>query len=226
MRKLLLAVVLFTLSFVGAASAQDHSADVDQAIAQLHLKNVDTSGPCGAARITNLVVWNLGERYGLLGKAGGTRAALKADGTCIPGDQTRDPGVATDYVIDSTTYYGFDILQDAGTGNNPRWAGPETAFVDRNRQFFTKAIDPALYMPTAAQPDTLPSTPLPPVVVPPPTDAQVLALLNDIEAKLVEISGKLDQTASKSDIASLRQEVVDAAKSLAKLVPFLGLFGK
>jgi hypothetical protein len=140
------AFVIASLFWPTAAFAQNHQRDVEQAKADLIAAHVDVSGACGATKITNLVAWRLRPQFGLLGKLPGHRAILKADGSCIDGDQSNERGFATDYLIDRTTFFGFDILSDSGTVNGPSWGGPETGFVERNRSNIEDPIDPSAYL--------------------------------------------------------------------------------
>jgi hypothetical protein len=155
--KISIASVL-VLALAAPAAAQDRSVVAD-AITELRAAGVDLSGPCGALRITNLVAFR--RHYALLHKAGGFRAVLKADGSCLSGEQSNDPeGFATDYLIDPRTGVGYDLLGDAGGANTPQWAGPEDAadMVARNFANFREPFDPSGYLhaPTPV--------PVPPVV--------------------------------------------------------------
>jgi hypothetical protein len=163
-------VFLFAL-IAAPVVAQDRTDAVAQAKAELQRNHVDLSGACGAAKITNLVAWNLRPQYGLLGKLGGYRAVLRPDGSCesggAPTDSTREAGVASDYLIERGTWQGYDLLEDAGGRSGPRWAHDvnektglaDPVFLARNANNYIEPIDPAAYMGTP---------PAPPVVVPPP----------------------------------------------------------
>jgi hypothetical protein len=177
---------VIALSLAAPAAAQDRSVVAD-AITELRAAGVDLSGSCGALKITNLVAFR--RHYALLHKAGGYRAVLKADGSCLSGEQSNDPeGFATDYLIDRATGFGFDILQDAGTGNTPRWAGPEDApdMVARNWSNFREPFDPSGYLHASSAP----SVPMPPVIVLPAPPAPIF-----------------DTAALETAIANLRADV-------------------
>jgi hypothetical protein len=171
---------------------------VAKAKADLEARGVTLSGACGAIKITNLVAWRLRPQYYLLRKGGGNRAVLKADGSCLSGDQTADPeGFATDYLIDKDTFFGFDVLGDGGGNNSPQWAGPETApeMVARNRVNGRVPLDPAGYFPEPVivappEPDPMPA------VVPPPSDdlGLVLAALRAIDARLAALEARTPPT--------------------------------
>ena len=193
LKKSLIALALL-VSLAAPAAAQ--VSVVVAAKAELVARGLVLTGPCGAIQITNLVAWRLG--FGLLQKGGGNRAVLKADGSCLSGDQTADPeGFATDYLIDRTTFVGFDILGDGGGANAPQWAGPETdaAMVARNRQHVRAPINPEGYFPTAPV-VTLPPVDPPPAVVPPPSDdlGLVLAALRAIDARLAALEARTPPT--------------------------------
>lgn len=114
---------------------------VERVKANLEAAGEDLSGPCGAFKILNAVALVLGPRYGLLRKTAGNRAIPTDDGGCLTEHESQEFGFATDYLIDSDTFYGYDILEDGGGKNGPQWGAPETVFVERNRANFTPAID-------------------------------------------------------------------------------------
>lgn len=191
---------------------ESHEDLVARAIDDVRAKQ-STSGACGAAMIANLVAWRLNERdgrarWGLLGKRGGNRAVWR-DGHCVDAPDANELGVAVDYLIDSDTYYGTDILGDAGGGNSPRWGEPETTEVPRNRDNFVSPIDPSAYLgATPDQPDqpTDPGTTDP--ARPSRIEAQLDTLLTTVAAMAVE------QAKQTTAIIEMRQGVEKAALSL------------
>jgi hypothetical protein len=194
--------------------------DVEQAKADLEAVGVSLAGACGAVKLTNLVAWRLRPRYALLGKSGGNRGCLLVDGSCLTGDETSDPGYATDYLIDTAAgYVGYDILGDGGGLNTPQWAGPETApdMVERNRANAQPPLDPAGYY--AETPDTVP-----PVEPPPETsDDDVLTQLaivianQDAAAATQAADTAAILTAVDSVLARLNAIVEDIEDSLRQL---------
>lgn len=115
---------------------------VEHIKAELEARGVNLSGACGAAQITVRVAYMLRDRYGLLVKKAGNRAVFRSDGTCVDGDHANagEPGFATDYLIDRSTFYGYDILSDGGGANGPQWPDdPETTEVARNKANFAEA---------------------------------------------------------------------------------------
>lgn len=185
MKKLLVVLLLVLLS--SSAWAQNAQV-VAEAKASLQNAGVDLSGPCGALKLTNLVAWNLRPRFGLLHKAGGFRAILKADGSCLTGEQSSDSeGFATDYIIELATGRGFDLLGDAGGANNPQWAGPEDApdMVSRNFNNFREPFDPQNYSSAVSRPTSpvvnVPSVPVTPLVV---DFSSILSQLQTVNLKL------------------------------------------
>lgn len=193
--KRILALVLVVALLPFPAFAQ--SADtVAAAKAQLQAQHVDLTGPCGALKLTNLVAWNLRPNYGLLHKAGGFRAILKADGSCLSGEQSSDPeGFATDYVIRGRDGFGFDLLGDSGGANNPQWAGPEDGpdMVARNFANYREPFDPIAYM-TGSTPVPVPvPTPVPvPVPLPSIDLSGVYVQLQMLELHLANISQRIE----------------------------------
>lgn len=199
--------ILLTLVLLLPAFAQAQTDVVAQAKQDLVSRGVSIDGACGALRITNLVAWRLRPQYGLLHKAGGNRAILKADGSCLTGEQSNDPeGYATDYVIDRATGYGFDLLGDGGGANNPQWAGPENApdMVSRNWSNYREPVDPAGYYGALPVPTPVP----PPVVVPPAPIPSVdltpiltqqaidhaaeMALLQELRTQMTVLKGEVE----------------------------------
>jgi hypothetical protein len=211
MKRILVGIILILVCALPVA-AQDHTADVAQAKADLERAGVPLNKQCGAAKIANLVAWRLRPQYGLLGKNGGNRAVLRADGSCEngggPGDTTQERGVATDYLIDVTTKFGFDLLGDSGTDNTPHWQGPETAFVDRNTRDFTLPIDPAVYMGALTPPVVGPPPVGVPPSVPPPAPLFDLAAL---QQQIAEMAAVLNEhvRADGDAHASIAQNITD-----------------
>jgi hypothetical protein len=179
---------------------------VAKAKADLDARGVDLKGACGALKITNLVAWRLRPQYALLQKGGGNRAALLPDGSCLTGEQTGQPGYATDYLIDTQHgFVGYDCLGDGGGANAPQWAGPETdpGLVARNRQNARPPIDPSGYYATADPPPPLP-----------PTDP-ASAVLEEIAHHLERF--RVEQLDATRRIGDLQTRVEDLGKALAVL---------
>src|SRR6266850_3779836 len=129
------------IALLSAVPVYAQNADVViQAKAELMAQGKNLSGACGAILITNLVAQRT--HMGLLRKNGGNRAALLPDESCLTGEQTNQPGYATDYLIDRVTFFGTDILADGGGANGPQWSAPETdaAMVARNRVNFSEPV--------------------------------------------------------------------------------------
>ncbi len=181
---------------------------------------IAVNDPCGAVKIVNLVAWRL--RWGLLRKEGGHRASLRPDGSCTWGDSNREPGFATDYVIDPSTFGGYDILSDAGGANGPQWpAQPEMDFVTRNRDNFTAAIDPATYLRGGGGPSAPPTPPgssgggAPPVPVTScdlsPLYARLDALESHLDAKVqsAQEQGTHEHEAQTAQIGEFRKAIGD-----------------
>jgi hypothetical protein len=156
--------------------------DVVRAVkAELEAAGVNLSGACGAFRILNRVARRLQPEFGLLRKAGGNRAVPQLDGSCLSGDETSDAGYATDYLIERTTFFGYDILGDGGGANTPQWPDePETdlEMVRRNRANFA---EPLAWGEAPSPPPSPPSAPPPPP--PPPLDLTI-AVMNLTKAAL------------------------------------------
>lgn len=195
LRSILYTVYGISLVVAIAAPARAQGVeDVARAKAQLDAAGVSLETPCGVTMLTNLVAWNLrgaGPRpaFGLLHKAIGHRAVLKADGSCIDGEHTNDPaGTATDYVIERASGYGWDILT---SWLAPSWQGPETVFTARNWSEFTDPFDPAPYLTHAA-----PAPPIaaPPVGTPPAPPIVAMPASSGVEGILL---GKVDQLAAR-----------------------------
>jgi hypothetical protein len=182
---------------------------VVQVIAELNAKGVSMSGSCGAFRITNEVAKRLG--FYLLRKNAGNRAVPQADGSCLSGEQTTAPGYATDYVIDPTTFYGYDLLGDGGGANNPQFIGPETdpVMVARNRTYSHAAENwppaPVVVVPLPAEP-TEPTEPTEPVTEPPVAGIFDLLLeqLRAINAEVVALRAELADLRAKGAVAENR----------------------
>lgn len=206
--------VLLTLLLATSASAQNDV--VATAKQELLARGVSIDGACGAIKITNLVAWRLRPFYGLLHKAGGNRAILKADGSCLTGEQSSDPeGYATDYLIRGRDGVGFDLLGDGGGANIPQWAGPEDSpdMVSRNFANYREPVDPAAYLggvptPPVVVPPTPPvvTPPAPPVVVLPSTDLSPVLNQQAIDhAILLELQQEV--AAARKDVAEFREAV-------------------
>jgi hypothetical protein len=213
----LLAAFLFSPVSLLAQPGVDHTREVDAAKQQLVDAGVSLVGACGAMKITNLVAWNLRPHYGLLSKAGGFRAVLHADGSCESGgaqfDTTREPGFATDYLIERATGHGYDTLSDGGGANGAHWQGPETdqVMVNRNFQNFSEPLDPAGYFPQ--RPPAVVTQP-PPVAVPLPTlpsmdFTSLITLINSNQTslmlKMLELDNEIAQV--KADLDEHRAAV-------------------
>jgi hypothetical protein len=201
MKRIVLLVALLSSAFAITHAQTGHADAVAQAKADLQSKNVSTAGACGALRIANLAAWRLRPAYALLTKAGGFRAVLRADGTCesggAPNDTTREPGYATDYLIDRATGFGYDTLSDAGNTNGAQWNGPETdpGLVNRNFQNMHEPIDPAGYYTEAV---------VPPVVVPPAVD------LSPIVAELAALAARVKSLEDFRSVTDTRLSVLEA----------------
>ena len=209
------AIALLVLVIAAApAAAQDHTADVAAAIAQLNAAGVELHGACGAAKITNLVAWNLRPAFGLLRKAGGFRAVLRPDGTCESGgaetDTTREAGFAADYLIDRASFVGYDTLSDAGGSNGAHWTGPETdpGLVARNRLNVAEPLDPAPYLHTAAAPLPPAAPATPPIVVVPAAACDLGPIARSIDAIAATLAEHV--RADGDAHASIAQNITDA----------------
>jgi hypothetical protein len=192
----------------------DHTDIVARAKADLEAKRVNLTGACGAFRILNLVAQRV-PGFGLLRKGGGNRAVPQPDGSCLSGEQTGAPGYATDYLIDRTTFFGYDILGDGGGANAPQWSGPETdaAMVARNRANVAEPLD---------------WPPAPVIVVPDPQPQPAPTPTLDLTA----ILERLDALAKQNDANTekiqqqIAQVVENVEKSLAAALPlFSGILG-
>lgn len=202
---------------VTPAIAQNEDA-VKRAKNDLIAANVDLQMACGAAKITNLVAYRSGGKYLLLVKSGGNRAVLKADGSCLDGDHSNEPGFATDYLIDKDTFFGYDILGDGGSANKPQWPDePETAadMVARNKRFNNVAqevalVNPANYMHGSVQPGPVD----PPQ--PPATDPNVEQRLAAAEQRLSTLAQTV--TAVVAAVSNLQnQPAVDLGAVNARI---------
>jgi hypothetical protein len=114
----------------------------------------------------------------------------------------------------------FKVLTDVPTTDGPEWV--DDGFVDGIG--YNKG-----YLAVAAPQPAVVTQPEEPVDQAPATEisAVLKARLDEVDAQFAALNNKVDQLATKADIASLRQQVVDAAKSLGGAIPFLsGLFGK
>jgi len=218
--------VFLVIGLLFASSAFAQQSVVETAKAELEAAHVDVSGPCGAVKITNLVASRV--HYRLLVKRGGNRATLRPDGSCLSGEQSGEPGFATDYVIDPSTFFGFDLLGDGGGANRPQWSGPETDFVARNKENAADPIDPSTYLHSPVNPP-----------VTPPVEPNVLAeiekaiqdLDRDIEALRAAVlaqDAKLDALKAQADVNTekvqqqIDQAIKNAEKSLKDVVNAAG----
>jgi hypothetical protein len=215
------ALLVMMLGAAAPAAAQDRTADVAQAKADLQRAGVELTGACGAAKLTNLVAWRLRPQYGLLGKLGGFRAVLRPDGSCesggAPGDPTREAGVASDYLIERGTWHGYDLLGDGGGRNDPHWlldATPQgledAGILQRNAGNFIAPIDPSVYLTAAAAPP--PVAPPPPiVVVPAPSTEGILTAVATLAARVEQLYAlEAEQSRADGDAhAAIAQNVTD-----------------
>ena len=195
MKRFLFGMAMLSLLAVPtAARAQGSLEVVQKAKADLQAQGVDLSGPCGAFRITNLVAWRLRPAYGFLVKKGGNRAIVRADGSCVNGDNPGD-GYATDYLINRTTFFGYDILGDGGGANVPQdFNTPETDpdMVNRNRANFAEPFDWGIVVGPHDPPPPPPAT-----VDLGPVNARIDALqnrANALEANLATLDRTLQAT--------------------------------
>ena len=219
MKSVICVCVLLCASVV---SAQDQTAVVVQAKADLQRAGVNLAGACGAVKVTNLVAWRLRPNYGLLQKQGGFRAALKADGSCLDQDSTSDPGYANDYLINRESGAGFDLLGDGGGANNPQWSGPEDApeIIARNRVNFREPFDPSVYLFPTPTPVPTPVPAPTPVPVPVPTPAPVPTpdpLVIDYLKEILAVSQDTNRDV-KALNKSFGETIGEAAKFLGKYV--------
>jgi len=200
---------------LAAPAAAQGVDDVTRAKAQLEAAGVSVATPCGVTMLTNLVAWNLrgvGQpAFGLLHKEIGHRAVLKADGSCIDGDVTRDPdGVATDYIIERASGDGWDILT---SWLAPSWQGPETVFTARNWADFRDPLDPAPYLrgappaPATIPPAAAPPS-APPIVVLPSAPA---CDLSGLQLQIGQLAAGFTEhaRATGDGLASINQNVTD-----------------
>jgi hypothetical protein len=158
----------------------------------------------------------------LLRKGGGNRAVPQPDGSCLSGEQTGEPGFATDYLIDRSTFFGFDILGDGGGANSPQWRGPETdaAMVARNRANFAEPLD---WPPSPV--------PKPPDPQPDPQPVEKFDLTPVLE-RLDALSKQFEALAKQNDANTekIQQQIAQAVenmeKSLTTALPlFSGILG-
>jgi hypothetical protein len=200
---------------------------VAQAKAELLSRNVDVTGACGAFRITALVAYKLRPTYGFLIKQGGNRAIVREDGSCVNGDNP-GPGYATDYLIDSRTGFGYDILSDGGSANGPQWGEPETdaEMVHRNLGNFEPAF--AWVGVTTGGPDNPPP--------PPPADTtlakrveaienfdavvvakynELINALNDLQARVGALTATIQAVVADATSLRNRVDVLEARKTVS-----------
>jgi hypothetical protein len=202
------------LVMMGAAPAAAQVELVQQAILDVTgnptTGHTTTADWCDVVKVTNLVAWRLWTNhatpapFGLLEKAGGTRAILKADGSCIDGDHSNDPaGFALDYLIERAAGDGRDIVTSWGAAQWP--SAQETTMKDRNWRYFAEPLDPAPYLTSTHIPPVMP-----PVVTPPSAPPVVV-----VPAAPVDLSGLNAQLAAiAAQLANLTQADDDAHKSI------------
>jgi hypothetical protein len=218
--KRIIHLCICVLALAAPAAAQDRTADVERAKADLQRAGVDLSGACGAAKITNLVAWQLRPQYGLLGKLGGYRAVLRPGGSCesggAPGDTTRDAGVASDYLIERGTWHGYDLLEDGGGRNGAHWdldrdkvTGVEDpGILARNASNFIAPIDPSVYMGAPATPGPVGPVVIPPVVSPQPAPLFDVAALQAQIAAMADVLNEHVRADGEAH-ASIAQNITD-----------------
>lgn len=151
------------------------------------------------------------ERAGLLEKVSPGEGIVQYAGTSVSAGRICYPD-----------QHVFKILTDVPTTNGPEWVDEGMASIGG----FLKG-----YMPMTVPPDVAVQPPAeqPPAPAPAPVpDVQTIltARLDEVDAQFAALNSKVDQLATKADIASLRQQVVDSAKTIAKTVPFFSsIFG-
>jgi len=176
-----------------------------------------TADWCDVVKVTNLVAWRLWTNhaapapFGLLEKAGGTRAVLKADGSCVDGEHTTDPaGFALDYLIERGSGYGRDIVTSWGAAQWP--SAQETTMQDRNWHYFAEPFDPAPYLHQAAPAPPPPDIPHtvspPPVVVVPGPVCDLGPISRSIESIVATLAEHV--RADGDAHASIAQNITDA----------------
>jgi hypothetical protein len=200
-----------------------------------------TADWCDVVKVTNLVAWRLWTNhgapapFGLLEKAGGTRAVLKADGSCVDGDHSTDPaGFALDYLIERASGAGRDIVTSWGAAQWP--SAQETTMQDRNWRYFAEPVDPAPYLISTHIPQVIPpntAPPAPPIVVVPAASSGVEGILF---AKVEQLAARVEQLyaleaeQSRADgeaHASIAQNVTDGrneARPAIETVKAIGSF--
>lgn len=202
-KRLIFGLVL--LCAVPAMAQTNHAADVALVKSALMLQGADLNGSCGAFRITGRVAFMLRDQgYKLLRKAGGNRAIILPDGSCVDGDHGTGPGYATDYLISvNEGFVGYDLLGDGGGQNAPQWAGPEDAadMVARNR---ANAAEPFAMGGGGVQPPVEPTPPGSPAVDLEPLKAEIAALKVQI-ANLTDAMHSYNSNQSAA-LASLNEE--------------------
>jgi len=168
----------------------NHRDVVQQVKDALEAHGVPLAGSCGAFRILYTVAATLNaadpaRRWGFLLKAAGNRAVPQPDGACLSGEETSAPGYATDYLIDQTTGFGYDVLGDGGGANTPQWPDePETdpAMVARNRANFR---EPPAW--AVVPPIDVPPIDGPPEQDPPATADEVAAAIRDLAGVMMTV---------------------------------------
>jgi hypothetical protein len=224
-RKAVWSGAIALLVMIGAAApaaaqvelVQQAIVDVTGAATTGHTTTADW---CDVVKVTNLVAWRLWTNhaapapFGLLAKAGGTRAVLAADGSCTDGEHTNDPaGFALDYLIERASGYGRDIVTSWGA---PQWpSAQETVFQDRNWRYFAEPFDPAPYLipHTVSPPPVVPAPSAPPVVVVPASGLEgiLFAKVDQLAARVEQLYA-LEAEQSRADgeaHASIAQNVTD-----------------
>jgi hypothetical protein len=222
-RKAVWSGAIALLVMMGAAAPAAAQVElVQQAIVEVTgnqtTGHTTTADWCDVVKVTNLVAWRLWTNhaapapFGLLGKAGGTRAVLAADGSCTDGEHTNDPaGFALDYLIERATGYGRDIVTSWGA---PQWpSAQETTMQDRNWRYFAEPFDPTPYLTAAHIPPVIPpgvgpAPSAPPIVVVPAAPVD----LSGLNAQLAAIAAQLANLTRADDDAhrSINQNVTDA----------------
>lgn len=177
---------------------------VAQAKADCEAAGLNLSGSCGAIRITNLTAWRLG--YKLLGKAGGTRACLRADMSCVT---SGEPGYADGYIIHVPTGYGADILKDAGNTNGPAWQ-PETEEAERNLKSWKDPLfDPAVM---SGEPPTPPGPE-------PPNHDELEQRVTDLEAAVTILATQAEQDRARMEAINTRFDGESSDLNVHKPLP-------
>jgi hypothetical protein len=175
---------------------------VEQVKADLVARGVDLSGPCGAFQITRRVAWALRDSgAGLLEKRSGNNCE----------------GYATDVICypDGST---FDILEDGGGINKPRWAQHiphDPAVAARYRP----AIDPG----DGPKPEPEPEPEPEPKPEPKPVDlSALLAQIQHIASRVDDIRAELVLTKAIAKAIHDRPEPVITWPPYQTSIRFVG----